>query len=80
MQPQATGASLVITNGLGLTLGTSSLTLGYLAETTVLASDLSACRAFIVVSDASQLQALSALLKENTQLHQICVAQKGLGP
>lgn len=77
VRPQATGAALVITNGLGLTLGTSSLTLGYLAETAVLAGDLSACRAFIVVSDAEQLAALSALLKDHPPLQQPCIAQKG---
>lgn len=77
VQPQATGASLVITSGVGLTLGASSLTLGYLTETAVLASDFNACRAFIVVSDSSQLEALSGLLKQAPQLQQICLARKG---
>jgi hypothetical protein len=77
VRPQATDASLVITQGVGLTLGVSSLTLGYLAETAVLSSDVNACRAFIVVNDPSQLAALSGLLSENPELQQICLARKG---
>ena len=56
------GASLTVTQGVGLTLAQRSATLGYLSESVFTAPDASGCRVFILTKDAAEIEsALKAL-------------------
>jgi hypothetical protein len=77
VQPGSTRSSVIVTNGIGLTLGLNSATLGYLAETVFLAPDAGACRAVIVIKDPVELQQLLTALETKPQLSQLCVASTG---
>jgi len=76
VKPDRERASIVVTDGIGLTLGVRSATLGYLGETVFLAPDAGACRAFIFVNDRAQLEELRSFFERQPQLAQICVVRK----
>jgi len=50
------GAFVTVTQGLGLTVGNRSATLGYLQESLFTAPDAAGCRVFIVTKNAAELK------------------------
>lgn len=72
------GATLTVTQGLGLTLAQRSATLGYLNESVFTAPDASGCRVFIVTNDAAEVDsALKALGRLDTLREAHCTVLVG---
>lgn len=73
IHPDATDASVVVTQGFGLVFGGRSATLGYLDETVMLVPDAAVCRVFILVRTAEELAALRASLRDGPLSGPVCV-------
>lgn len=65
ISPEAKGAALITTRGLGLTLGGYSTALGYINETVFFASDATRCRLFILAQTTAEFEAIQSLLQRN---------------
>lgn len=50
------GASLIVTHGVGLIAANRSVTLGYLSESLFTATDAAGCRVFVVVKNPAELK------------------------
>ncbi|HJV67720.1 hypothetical protein [Ideonella sp.] len=76
IEPGQDLASVVVTQGIGLIFGLRSATLGVLAETTFLAPDGLACRAFLIVSGPQEAAELRHALEQQPQLSRMCVINR----
>lgn len=63
--PDTKGATLVTTEGIGLTIGSNSAALGYISESVFFASDVAPCRLFVLVQSAPEFKAIQNLLLQN---------------
>jgi len=78
ISPEAQGAALITTRGLGLTFGGYSTALGYINETVFFASDATRCRLFILAQTTAEFEAIQSLLQRNgMNAESICLMTGG---
>ena len=74
--PRPDAAVIVRSRGVGLVVGLSGTTLGYMDESAFVTFDSKACRLFIAVETQAQIDAVVKALAAEGQARDVCVVNK----